>query len=815
MKNLLLSIAFFSTAFFAFSQTFQTVRGTVYEMETNFPLAGVKIQVFTSDSTLRLLGITNGNGEFTIKNVPVGKHQIIAKFSTFEVSGQTIEVSSGKEMIVNIPMIEIISETEEVKISARRKGTVLNEMAVLSAQQFSVEETNRYPGSRMDPARMASNFAGVQGSDDSRNDIVIRGNSPLSVVWKVEGIDIPNPSHFAISGSTGGPVSILNNKILGNSDFFMSAFPAEYGNSTSGVFDLKLRQGNNSRHEFTGQFGFLGTEFLAEGPLSKSGNSSYLVMGRYSTLSIFQSLGIQIGTDAIPVYGDGAFKFNWRLKNGGMLSWFGIGGKSKIDILISDQTTFTDELYGESDRDQLFGTSMGVTGINYKKSLNEKTYITATLGASFEEQHTDHIYLNRSLDTNAQTQQINITVDSSFNLMSYDFMKAKLTSYFAVNHKFNKRNIIKFGFNAEGMFMSQKDSIRTSYISTAPFNNRWDYKGVSCLVQPFVQYKLRVNNNMDFTAGLHSQYFSLSNSISIAEPRVGWKYRFGNGQSVFAGAGMHSQTQPNYTYTYHLLDNSGNKIYHNKNMDFIRSIHTGAGYEKFFAKAGMSIRTEAYYQHLYNIPVEVNPSSFSLINMGSGFSRIFPDSLQNTGTGTNYGLELTVQKFFDKSYFFMFSGTIYESKYKGSDGIERNTSFNGNYVANLLVGKEFNVGKKQIIGLGLKSTIAGGKRYGFPDVAQTEALNEIIFMDSAFNDRQFKDYFRLDLKVSWRMNAKKMTHEIGVDLVNVTNNRNLLSLVYAPNLDPNDTSDPIAEKQQLGFLPIFYYKIDFRPKSKK
>jgi hypothetical protein len=220
-------------------------------------------------------------------------------------------------------------------------------MALLSAQQFSVAETNRYPGSRMDPARMASNFAGVNGADDSRNDIVVRGNSPLGVIYRVEGIDIPNPNHFAIAGSSGGPVSIINNKILGNSDFFMSAFPAEYGNSTSGVFDLKLRNGNNKQHEFTGQFGFLGTEFLAEGPLSKNGKSSFLVMGRYSTLSMFQSLGIQIGTSAIPIYGDGAFKFNWQLKNGGQLSFFGLGGASDISIMISDKKEYSQEFYGE------------------------------------------------------------------------------------------------------------------------------------------------------------------------------------------------------------------------------------------------------------------------------------------------------------------------------------------------------------------------------------------------------------------------------------------------------------------------------------
>ena len=255
MKNTLLLIFVFTTSLI-FAQPSQTVRGKIYDSETNYPLIGAKIIIFTPDTVKQFRAISDSEGQFVIQNVPIGKHQLEVQLMTYDTKSITIEVNSGKEVIANVPLSESYQEQEEVTVTARRNGEVINELAVISAQQFSVEETNRYPGSRMDPARMASNFAGVQGADDSRNDIIIRGNSPLGVVWKVEGIDIPNPSHFAISGSTGGPVSILNNKILGNSDFLMSAFPAEYGNSTSGVFDLKLRNGNNNRHEFTGQFGF-------------------------------------------------------------------------------------------------------------------------------------------------------------------------------------------------------------------------------------------------------------------------------------------------------------------------------------------------------------------------------------------------------------------------------------------------------------------------------------------------------------------------------------------------------------------------------
>jgi hypothetical protein len=818
MKHVLVIIFSLSTVF-SFSQLTQTVRGKVYDAETNYPLVGVRVQVITDDTNARFIGGTDANGEFTLKKIPVGKHKLISKLNSYEQSSVIIEVNSGKELILNIPLMEMVVTKEEIVVTARKKGEVLNEMAVLSSQQFSVEETNRYPGSRMDPARMASNFAGVQGSDDSRNDIVVRGNSPLGVVYRVEGIDIPNPSHFAVSGSTGGPVSVLNNKILGNSDFFMSAFPAEYGNSTSGVFDLKLRNGNNNQHEFTGQFGLFGTEVLAEGPMSKNGNSSYLVMGRYSSLALFQKLGVTIGTDAVPVYGDGAFKFNWKLKKGGQLSWWGMGGKSNIDLLISEQKEYSKEFYGEGDRDQYFGTSMYVSGLSYKKSLNEKTYLTATLAGSLEEQHARHMYLHRSLEV--MGADTTIKVDSSFNMLGFDFKTMKLSGYTAINHKINKQHLIKAGVNFDVLSLNYMDSVLADLDDRNSWKTRWNYSGTALLIQPFAQWKWKINDKMDLTAGIHAQYFTLSNSLSPAEPRVGWKYRMKGDQSIFAGAGLHSQTQPYYTYAYD-PDNDGNA--HNLKMDFSRSLHSGLGYEKSFGP-GLNFKTEAYYQYLYNLPINTMSNSFSLVNAGGGFSRVFPnDTLVNSGKGINYGLEFTLQKYFSKSFFFMVSASVYDSKYLASDGIWRNTSYKGSnisnnidlsYVWNVLAGKEFKIGKKQVIGVGTKITRAGGRRYGLVDIAQTEASKEIIFKDSLFNENTFRDYFRVDLKISWRMNTQKLTHEFGLDLVNLLNTRNLLSLAYAPKLDPNDTSEPIAEKAQLGRLPIFYYKIDFKLAGKK
>lgn len=813
MKSILLVVALIYIPL-SYAQITQTVKGRVLDNETQFPIIGARVEIMTSDTVKRYLAVTNMQGEFSVKEVPLGKHDMKITFVGYEPSLTTVIAISGRETILTIYMQERATETNEIVIEGRSLDQTINEMATISAMQFSIEETERYAGSRADPARMASNFAGVQGADDSRNDIIIRGNSPLGLLWRVEGIDIPNPNHFAVAGSTGGPVTILNNKFLDNSDLFMSAFPAQYGNSLSGVFDLNLRRGNTDRHEFTGQFGFLGTELLVEGPLAANSRASYLFMGRYSTLSMFQSFGIQIGTSAVPQYGDLAFKFNFPMKKGGHFSVWGMGGASAIKIMISDKTEVSEELYGEGDRDQFFSTRMFAGGLTYKKPINEKTFIHATVGGSYEGQRSKHDIAWRTLDTTIVNNEprIGIRLDSLYNLMEYNFNILRTSAHVSVNHKINRRSLIKFGLNAELQFYNMQDSVLSDIRVQGIYRQRWNYQGFGALIQPFVQYKYRITDNMNFTAGLHSQYFSLSNSISIAEPRIGWDWNIDGKNKVKFGAGMHSQTQPLYTYMY---DQLGDGVLRNINMDFSRSIHVAAGYQRSF-KNKMRIMSEIYYQHLYNIPVDPADTMgfYSLVNMGSGFQRFFPNPLVNEGLGRNYGVELTVEKFFSNQFFFLVTASIFDSKYTGFDQKWRNTDYNANFATNFLAGYELKLKGKNTLSFGTKVTYAGGRRYGLVNIPAAQLEQELIFLDSMYNEFKFRNYFRFDLRIVYRINQNKVTHEIGLDLVNVLNTRNLLGLAYAPNL-ANPSAEPIAERLQLGFLPIFYYRIDFRLDKRK
>ncbi len=811
-KNLLLFICICITQTI-WGQGTQNLRGRVLDAASKYPLVGAQVVVY--NDTVQLGGaISDAEGYYKIENITVGRRKVISSFIGYkDMTFDNIIINSGKESSLDIGLEESVIQVEKaVIVSATKFGEVRNEMATVSSKAFSIEETDRYAGSRGDPARMASSFAGVQGADDSRNDIVVRGNSPSGVLWRVEGIDIFNPNHFNIPGTTGGSITILNNKWLSNSDFFTGAFPAEYGNTVSGVFDLRLRNGNNEKYEFSGQLGLLGTELMAEGPLSKKGKASFLVSYRYSTLSVLGNFGIKLGTSAIPRYQDASFRLNFPLKNNQNISVFAIGGISDIDILISNQkkpSTETD-LYGQNDRDQYFHSRTGMAGATYSKAFNANTYTKVTLMYAGEQQAAEHNLIFRRIDAGTG----NYVYDSMPKLLRYDFRQSKASVAWTLNHKINKQFSLKGGLNTDVFFFDFHDTIRTTDRPTNPNYNqfavRWNASTTAYLMQPYIQFKYQPIDKLTFNAGLHAQYFSLGNALSAVEPRVGVKYELPNAQQITFGAGLHSQMQNTYLYFYkNKLRTNGDQTEYNRNRGFTKAAHFVLGYQKLVGKRTL-LKLETYYQSLFEVPIDKNrASSFSLVNTGSGFSRFFADELTNKGTGENYGIEATLEKGFSKHFYYMFTGSLFNATYKGSNGVTRNTDFNGKFATNGLFGYEFTINKRQTINVGTKVTLAGGRWYGDIDTLASAANKEVIYKDNDdFNSYQFRPYFRADLKLNYKINARKVTHEIGIDIVNLFDTKNILRFSWVP-LASDNTKGVAKEEFQLGRLPIFYYRIDF------
>lgn len=784
MKSITTTLFFVLITFCSYAQIelTQTVKGIVLDKESQSPLIGVN--VFLLDSATGTT--TDVDGSYRIEKVALGRQTIQFSYIGYEtVTIPNILVNSAKEYVLEIEMVEDLNELSEVVVTAASGNqSASNDMATLSARSITMEEVNRFSGTFGDVARMAQNYAGVSGASDERNDIIVRGNSPSSVLWRLEGVDIPSPNHWSTLGSTGGPISMLNTNNLRNSDFFSSAFPAEYGNATGAVFDLKLRNGNVDKYEFLGQIAFNGFEAGIEGPLNIGQKASFMANYRYSTLGVINAIGFDIGTGAaVPQYQDLTFKINIPTEKAGRFSFWGLGGISDIQFLANSDGN---NLFSEDDENLRSAATTGMLGMSHVYFFDENT------SSNFRMSYT-------ATESITEIEEILEEISQSFeDTFLSNQQQRKFGINWTLNKKLNAKNRVKTGFIFDNYDIQVRDSILLN-------NNEWfvnsDFEGTTALYQAFAQWQHKFNSKLTLNAGLHAVYFGLNDSKGL-EPRLGLSYKAMPKHQFGLAYGRHSQVQPLPIYFNKDKEATPEENLMNEQLDFIRSDHFVASWDMFITST-IHTKVEAYYQSLFDLAVDPNDGDFSMINFGANFG--FPDrvGLVNEGVGSNVGLEFTLEQSLNKGFYYLATASIFDSKYEGTDGIERNTFFNSNYVLNLLAGKEWMLNENFALTLDARFTYAGGRRYTPIDLdASIDAGREIRDQDQIFED-QYKPYIRPDIKIGFRHNAKKFTQTFSVDLQNFINRQNEFEKFY------NATRESIRTTFQRGFFPDVRYQILF------
>ncbi len=791
--SILLSFLFIGLASLD-AQVTQTVKGTIVDRQSEIPLIGATVQWVNPDENRG--AVTDVDGYFRIEGIPVGRHEFRVDYLGYETFFvPNVVVTSGKEVILTLSLQESINELSEVVVRANTmKDQAQNEMATISARQFGMEEVTRYAGGRSDVARLAANFAGVASPDDSRNDIVIRGNSPTGVLWRIEGIPVPSPNHFNTFGTTGGPVSALNPNLLRNSDFLTGAFPAEYGNANAGVFDIGFRNGNRDETEFTLQVGaFSGLEAMAEGPVGKKGGS-YLVAGRYSFVGLIGAGS----TSAVPNYQDVSFKVDLGKTSIGRFTLFGIGGNSDIDFLGSEIDST--DLFAAEDEDLFVEGTFGVIGLKHNLIIGDKSYWRTVIGGSTR---TNGIELDRYFDLGTDHERkLRISdIDNTENRFS-------ISSYFntKISPKFTLRTGVLYEQTSmDAFFRDRADAPDLDDDGEPDWFTVYDFDGSFGIVQPFVQSQLRLSEAWSLNLGLHGQYATINEQF-VAEPRASLSWQANPNYKFTLGYGMHSQTAP-LPLLFLNEDIDEKLVRTNEDLDFVRSQHYVLGYDHKLGK-DLRLKVEAYYQDLDRVPVDNFASSYSTLTEGADFG--FSDdktSLVNEGTGFNRGIELTLEKFYSKGYHALVTTSIFESKYTGSDGIERNSPFNNGYVVNILGGREWSVGKakRNAFVLSTKLTASGGRYYTPVNLeASRDAGFEILFDELAFTE-QYDGYLRWDVRMGFKLNSaqRKVSHQIFFDIQNVTNRANVFARRY------NRLTGNVDQVDQIGFFPDFLFRFQF------
>lgn len=756
----------------------QTVRGQVFDKDSKSPLPFATVQIIDSDPAVGTT--TDIDGKFALEDVPVGRYSFKISYVGYsEAIISDILLGSAREAVIRAELSEQVHALGGLVISAQ-KNDPINDMAIINARPFNAEETKRYAATVGDPGRMAQIYPGVSGTDDASNEIAIRGNSPNWLLWRLEGVEIPSPNHFAEEGYTAGAISILSVNMLGSSDFYTGAFPAEYGNALSGVFDINLRNGNNQDHEFVFQAGALGIDLSAEGPFKKGYDGSFLFNYRYSTLALLNNAGIEISENALADYQDLSFKINLPTKKAGTFSLWGIGGQSVADEEYLPDTTIN-EKPEDGYRDDT-KTGMYATGITHMLPLSKKSYIRSVFSRSSSSSSNDY----GEMDSQGIMQD---TYNDDFQNNAF-----RVNSYF--NHKFSNRLNFRSGIGLN--FLDYNYYTRAFQEDTGDWETSLDSEGRTELYQAYSQIKYKFSDQFVFSGGLHFSHFALSQDNSL-ETRLAFSYELPNEQKIGLGYGKHTRHEmlPVYFVENELPDGS---IYMpNSTLKLTRSHNFTLSYEKPIFNDAF-IKVEGYYQHIPNLPVSTNPDSY----WSPIFGGINPDdTLANIGTGKNYGLEFTLQKHFSNNYYFLITSSLFDSQYQAADGVWRNTKYNLQYINNFVGGKEIKWGDNKMLGLNAKIIWKGGKRIIPIDLDASIEEGEAVYDTDQFYSSQAKDYFRLDVGIKLHFFKKKTEQVISLDVQNITNRLNTWYEVY------DSENQSVVEYPMAGLIPIISYRVEF------
>jgi hypothetical protein len=755
----------------------QTIRGQVIDQQTGAPVAGAMVRIAGTGSSSPIGSISNGEGHFTISGVAVGRAELLIScvgYHTRSLPG--LLISSSKELVLDIKLVEAVAQLEEVVITASQEvGQGQHALPLVSARSFTVEESWRFAGSLGDPARMAANFAGVTGASDESNALVIRGNSPRGVLWQIEGIEVPNPNHFSTEGASSGVVSVLSANVLEGANFLTGAFSAEYGNALSGVFDLRLRRGNNQKREHSFQAGILGLEASTEGPFAAGHTSSYLINYRYSTLSVLDKLGFDLNrAGEFKNYQDLTFKIHLPTDRSGTFSFFGIGGLSRSNLA---DTTVLDSNYSD----------VGVLGLTHLKTMGGGVSIRSLLSLSGT-----HISRHdKLLSWSDRILQLDEDYSKSYARAAVSALKRFSASQLAEGGLVYSRLFYQF-------FLRERDSENAAYNEIINFKET----GSASIVQAYIRAHTYITPGIRADYGLHLLHFGLTDDSSL-EPRLSLRYQLSGNQVISAGFGKHSKIENLQYYLGRDHQIGGRELQLNADLGFTRALHYVLGYEQSLS-ASTLLKLETYFQQLYQVPVQLNPASlYAAINEESGF---ITDTLINNGNGRNYGVELSLEKNFSRNFYYLLNGSLYNSTFQMADGREWNTTYNGNYSLQALAGLELPLRNREaesLLGINFKLSWAGGRRYiPLDEEASIQQDRQVLDFQNAFEPK-LPHYFRADIQLHYRRHRPGLTSEWRLDIQNTTNHRNAAYYFY------NTESNRVQLKRQIGLLPIMSYRIEF------
>lgn len=744
----------------------QTIRGQVQDKASKQVLQGASVML---DNT-NLGAISDEQGHFRIINVKPGRYILTVSFVGYDkLVLSDVLVNASKEIVLEINLQENVQKLSELTVVPSRTGQV----SPVSSHSFNIEEVQRFAANYYDPARLVTSFAGVATTNDQANNIVIRGNSPNGLLWRLEGIDIVNPNHLTNAGTfsdrpmqNGGGVNILSTQLLANSTFLTGAFPANYGNALSGVMDMSLRKGNNEQHEITAQASVIGVDVAMEGPFSKKSKASFLANYRYSFTGLLGAMGVKLGDEDI-AFQDLSFNLSFPTLKSGTFTLFGMGGtSSNVFTAERDRSLWKFE---KDNTDIEYTARMGAIGLTHEVSLSSKTSWRTVMALSAREDNRKQDFLGNDY--------------TPTNYIDESFQNRRLSISTAFTHKFAARNYLKIG-----TFVNATRNTQLTATATSSGSNITE----RTIVQPYADWHIGLSEQLKAQVGLHSTGFA------TLEPRAALTWSGLANQSLSLAYGLHTQAIRRGVLTTYLPGSTSEK-----NLNLTKAHHYVLSFrQRLHNKINLNIET--YYQSLLNVPISATRlSSYSALNELEINTK---ELLVAKGKGKNYGVEVSAEQVLTQNYYYLFTASLYQSKYQGSDGIWRDSRFNGKYIFTFTGGKEIALTRKQkdrTLGINVRGIWQGGYRDTPINTVASQVARTTVYKENEAFTQKLDDYVRLDLRISLKKNKNNYTRTLALDIQNVLNKENAAYQYY------DVLQNQLVSKTQLGLVPIISYRVEF------
>ncbi|MEL7532992.1 MAG: hypothetical protein AAFN10_16870 [Bacteroidota bacterium] len=511
---------------------------------------------------------------------------------------------------------------------------------------------------------------------------------------------------------------------------------------------------------------------------------------RYSTTGILDRF---LNLGAIPTFQDVSFKLHFKLPKNASLDVFGLGGLSSIEFTPILDTTIWDQQVG-ANFGRLNHNLTGTAGISYFMPLSENTYFKSVLVGTGIRSYQERFYQNRDL----------ITADTTRRALDKDF---RLTSSTYVNHKFNARHqnrtgLILHGLRSNVFFIQGVEVEPGTGLGTMLTDTLRQGDGQGFLLQAYSRSQFMLNEKWRFNAGVHLMYFPFTGEVSV-EPRFGLRWQLSRNQSLAFGYGLHSQMEPFFTYVVARRDMSGNLNRYNADLLFNKSHHLVLGY-RWQINEGFRIGLEAYYQSQFNLVVgeELPISRVAALDF-----RFETFDLNNGGTGRNMGIEFALERSFTDGYYLLANGSLFDATFVANDGIERPSQYNAGIVANGVIGKEWQVGRKKgkanLFNLNLAATYSGAQYYTTIDLPSAIAIGRYV-ADYANPNSQVQDpLLILDASIVYQKNKANRSSQLSLQVKNLLNQRPVLGEFF------DRDRGVVGTQLGSGLFPVLAWKVQF------